>query len=225
MDFEAKTTAIATEARAIKITDQGALDHASGFLTGIKTLRKEIKDTFGPVIKKAHDAHKEALAQQKRYEQPLIDGEKIVKAEMAKYIEEQERIRREAEAKVERERQEAERKKREEEERALAEAAKAEEEGDAEKAAAIVEEAAEKAAEPIAAPAAVIPEAPTMAPEVHTKKVWRWEIENDTAVPREYCSPDRRKIEAALKATQYATKIQGIRVFQETVVAARSASR
>lgn len=221
-EVQERALAIPEKAAAIVVADQEGLDVAGSFLVSIKTLRKEINDTFDPVIQKAHQTHKEALAQKKKVEAPLAKGEKIIKASMASYVEEQARIRREAEERQRKEREEIERKKREEEERILAEALKAEEEGKEEEAQDILEEA-DVFADEEPEPTTVIPAEPVTTRGVSTRKIWKWEIGigQEDLVPREYCSPDRKKIGDVLKATNYARTIPGVNVYQETSVAAR----
>lgn len=54
---------------------------------------------------------------------------------------------------------------------------------------------------------------------VTVRKVWKYEITDPDLVPREYCSPDPKKIAAADPST---AEIPGVRFFQEQVVSARS---
>lgn len=69
---------------------------------------------------------------------------------------------------------------------------------------------------------------PVQAPQgVSVRQVWKFEVTNPDAVPRELCSPDMQKISAALQAKtdKYGQPdlIPGVRVFQESVVTARKA--
>jgi hypothetical protein len=52
-------------------------------------LRKEISGTFDPIIKKAHEAHKEAVAQKKRYTEPLDKADEFDRKALALYHDEQ----------------------------------------------------------------------------------------------------------------------------------------
>jgi hypothetical protein len=133
------------QARGIAITDQATFDRAQEMLLGIRDLRKEVENTFGPICKKAHDAWKEATGQRKRADDPLEQAEQLLRPKITGYIQQQERIRLEAERRAREEaarqareaeearqaeirRQEAEA-KRLAEERALADAVQAEAEG------------------------------------------------------------------------------------------------
>lgn len=129
------------QARALQIVDQSSYMQAAEMLKGIKALRKEINATFDPIIGKAFEAHKMAVAQKKNAETPLVEAENILKRSVVSFEAEQERIRREAErrareeaARMERERQEQIRRAEEEarqraEEEKLAAAVEAEAEG------------------------------------------------------------------------------------------------
>src|SRR4030042_1491544 len=115
MSTENLITAISSEAltypekaKEIKIRDQLSLDTANAFLRGIKGLLSKIADTFDPIIKQAHEAHKQAIDQRKKHEEPLLQAERIIKTGMGPYLAEQDRIRREAEGKAKREATEAE---------------------------------------------------------------------------------------------------------------------
>ena len=54
------------QATALVVEDQAGLVRASGFRQGVKALIAEIESTFGPLKKKAHDAHKAIVAEENR---------------------------------------------------------------------------------------------------------------------------------------------------------------
>lgn len=99
-ELEQQALAIPDQALALMIVGEETYRHATELLLTIKDLRKEIEATFAPIIEKAFAAHKEAVAQRKRHEEPLIKAEGILKPRMAAYLEEQESQRREAERKA-----------------------------------------------------------------------------------------------------------------------------
>lgn len=88
-------------AKDFKITNPEQFTKAGEMLKSIKGIMKQIADTFDPIIKKAHEAHKEAVAQRKKHEEPLQQAEGIYKQAMLTYQNEQERIRREQQARLE----------------------------------------------------------------------------------------------------------------------------
>jgi len=55
--------------------------------------------------------------------------------------------------------------------------------------------------------------------QLHVKgvyKLWQWEITDELSIPREFCSPDSKKINEAIK--KGAREIQGLRIYQSTLV-------
>lgn len=79
--------------------------------------------------------------------------------------------------------------------------------------------AAAEAATPQAATEIIQHVAPVAPPTgVSVRYVWRFEVTDPDAVPREYCSPDAKKI-GSVDPT--ATSIPGVRFFQEPVVSSR----
>ena len=76
---EERSLTLVDEAKSVQVSDQATMDNANNLLTAIKALRKEVADTFDPIISKAHKAHAEALAQKKKMDAPLADAEKALK--------------------------------------------------------------------------------------------------------------------------------------------------
>lgn len=73
---------------------------------------------------------------------------------------------------------------------------------------------------PEAAQLAIQVVAPVAPPAgVSVRKVWKFEVTDQNLVPRELCSPDAKKIEAAFH--NGVTEIPGVRFYQEPVVTAR----
>jgi hypothetical protein len=80
-------------------------------------------------------------------------------------------------------------------------------------------QAASVAPTPAAATAALSTVAPVAPPTgVSVRHVWKFEVTDPDLVPREYCSPDGKKIGAVDPTT---TQIPGVRFFQEPVVSSR----
>jgi len=89
-----------SRAAALVIATHEQYSRAGEFLRAIKGLRNTIAETFRPHISRAHEAHRALVAEQKKAEAPLIDAETILKAKLVSYDEEQERIRRQEEARL-----------------------------------------------------------------------------------------------------------------------------
>ena len=221
-ELERRVLSLPVRAVEIRVTDQKSLSRATEFILSIKALQKEIDEAFNPIIKAAHEAHRRALEQKKKFEDPLIQAEKIVKPRIAAYIEEQEKKRREAElerlfAECEKKRIEEELLQKAQEAEARAKAAGDEEERRASQLEAdrILAQAAEQ--EKKIAPAPVVPEAPRIQ-GLAMRENWDFEIVDETAIPREFMCPDEVKIRRAVKIMKEKTNIPGIRVFNRPVV-------
>ena len=115
------------EARVFKIVTTEQYSAAGEKLKGIMALKRKVDAAFDDIIKKAYSTHREAVAKKKEHEAPLIEAEGIYKRAMLGFQQDQERIRREQQAKLEEE-------ARKEREKLEARAAKAEEKGKTEKA-------------------------------------------------------------------------------------------
>jgi hypothetical protein len=91
-------------AQSLQIVGQPDLEFAAMALNGIKDLRKQVAETFDPVVQAAFAAHRAAAAARKKVDEPLDQAERIIKlkigdytAEQCRLAEEQARIAREAE--------------------------------------------------------------------------------------------------------------------------------
>ncbi len=149
-DLEQEVMPVPARAKALVIRTAEDYISAGELLKIIKGLRASVNETFDPIISKAHEAHKEAIAQKKKYDGPLSEAESILKPRIAAYLEEQERIRREEELRQQRAAQE------EAERQQLADAALLDDIGETEMANALLDES------PIVAPVIV----PRVTPKV-----------------------------------------------------------
>jgi len=218
METEILITALSSEALTypakadqIRVYDQVSLLTANTFLRGVKGLLGKIAEAFDPIIKRAHEAHRQAIEEKKRHEEPLLRAETIVKQAIGRYLVEQDRIRREAEEKARREAAEAEKKRLE----AMQAAIEAENAGKAAEAEKIFEEAlAVEAVKTIAQPA-------VKAEGTHLRKEAKWRVVDLAAVPREYLALDRAKVEAVFRIQREKLAIPGIEVYEETTVVSR----
>lgn len=146
-ELEQKTLTLYEQASSLVITDQTSYAAAGEVGKSLKSLQKEIEDYFAPMKKAAHDAHKAITKKETDELAPVKEAIDIVRKTMNVYIQEQDRIRQEAERKARMEAEEAARKERERlEKQALA----AMEKGKDEKAESLMEQAANVYAEPVA---------------------------------------------------------------------------
>jgi hypothetical protein len=104
--LETKIVSVPDQARALTIQTNDEYVRAGELLRTIKGLRGEVDQSFDPIIQKAHEAHREAIAQKRKIEAPLAEAEGILKPRIAAYLNEQERIRREEELRLQRQAEE-----------------------------------------------------------------------------------------------------------------------
>ena len=86
-ELEQRALAIPDQAQAIMITDVDTYRLATDLLLSVKELLREVDNTFKPIIDKQYQAHREAIAQRKRHEDPLLRAEAILKPRIAVYLE------------------------------------------------------------------------------------------------------------------------------------------
>lgn len=225
-EVESRVAQAQAQANAIEVRNAGEANAATEILSTFAKQRREAETErralVGPLnatVRRLNLRFKESLA-------PLDAADKTIRQKVTTYTAEQERIRREEEARLERERQERERKAREERERQEAEARARREAAEreareaaelaaqdaevaqlAEEAAQALEEAktAESAiaslSEPVL-PRAIVPETPAMQSEsgaVSTRK--RWVVKSIVLplLPDDYKIADEKAITAALR--------------------------
>jgi hypothetical protein len=215
-ELERRAYALQATAEEIRIIDQPTLTGATEFLLVIKGLQKEIDKTFDPIIDAAHKAHREALTQKKRHEEPLVQAERAMKAKISSYIAEENRKREEA-ALIARQ---AVLDRRKNEEAALAAASSAEAKGDGETASFILERAAASELKIVGSVQAAPPKPITNG--LSMREIWRFEVTDPASVPREFLQVDMVKVGKVVQELKANTRIPGVRVFSENVLAARA---
>jgi len=205
---ETEALTIVDEATTMVIIDNEGLEIAANLLLGIKDLRKKIADTFDPIIDKAHKAHKEAIAQKKKTEAPLVEAERIIKPKMGKYREQQDRER---QAEIRRQEELA---RKAMEEQQLQDAIEADLSGNKEEAEAILDDELM----PVPTPKVEKP----MKPEgIAFRENWSFEIVDVNKIPRAYMMPNEKLIGSTVRLIKNKVAaektIPGIRVSMEKV--------
>jgi hypothetical protein len=193
------------KAKAIVITNQDSYNQAAGLLIAIATLKKEIVDHHKPIKDTAFAAHKAAVAAEKRLLDPLVEAETFIKRGLGVFVQEQERLRLEAQRKVEEEA------RRLEEEARLKLAVQAEEFGADEE---TVQEIVNTPL-PMQRPVAVPSFTPAAGIGSSRKPVYKWRVIDEKQIPREFLKIDEVKINGIVRAMGSATKIAGIQVYED----------
>jgi len=221
---------VVAQANQIVISTDDDYEMTASFLQLIATRKKEVEATFDPIIAKAHEAHKEACGQKKKFMDPLIDAEKTTKRKMIDFDDERERLRKIEEARLaEIARQEQEAAVAEAarlakieadriQEAALTEAAQLEAQGEKVLADIVLQHAADCVAmapavvAPIAAPVVVqstVPKVEGIAKTVN----WEFEVTDERLIPREFLSVNMQAIRAVVRAQKGLAKIPGVRTW------------
>jgi hypothetical protein len=232
-------------ARTYQVTTAEQYAAGATDLQQVKAAQKRLEETRTSITKPMNDALRRVNDFFRGPTERLAAVERVLKAQLVKFADEQERIRREEQRKAdeaarkERERleaqaREAERKAREkaEADRKAAEAAaaagRAEEAAKLAARAAATEEKAAAKADDLAlraatTVAAVIAREPPKVAGVSTREVWKFEITDPAAVPREYLVVDEARIRKVVQALKGDAKIAGVRVYAERQMAAGAA--
>ncbi len=248
-EVEAQVAAATAQAEAIQVRDQAEADVAAELLREIKRRSKAAEAERVELTKPLLDTKKKIDQRFREAMAPFDAADKIVREKLTAYTAEQERIRREEEARLERERQERERKAREareaqeaEERRkreqaqkeareAEEEIAKAQDDEDRAAAEALAEEARRRADEAAVAesaiaslpdvnlPSAVVPVAPKPA-GISTRKDWKTKVLDPARVPREYLVVDEGAIRRAVR--DGIREIPGVEIKQVDEMAVRA---
>lgn len=217
--------AVVDQARNLTVRDGDDYEMACTFLTLVANRKRQVEETFDPIVRKAHETHKEAVAQKKKFMDPLLLAEGEVKLKVARWRNEQERLRQAKEARLQAEA------KRQADEQALQEAAHLAAAGESDLADMRLTEAA---AAP--APVVVLESSVPKAEGIAARKDWKWRYQvGETATLRELvkaAAADERflpflmvketEITATAKRQKDLARIPGVEVYPEDSVSVRT---
>ncbi len=245
--IETEETALVAEIKEIvsagydvTVVCDGDYEMAAEFMKELKDKEKTALEFFAPMVKAAHQAHKEVKARENEIVKPLTEARKAVGAEMGRY-----QTKKEAERRAEEEKLRIQQQK-EADERALGEAvrleevarlekaarieeaAKLEESGKSEEAARVEEVAKLEEAARLEAAEAVLENIPVVQPIVESvapkvegtsvRTTWKYDIVNQWIIPREFLCVDEKAIGAMVRAKKEQASIRGVRVYSVTNV-------
>ena len=212
--IEKESTDLVVKSQNLVIANQDQYEDAGMFLKTIKGMQKKVEDSFNPIIEKAHQTHKEAIAKRDEHLNPLKGAEKTIKGLMITYANEQERKAREEQARLQK--------------LADAEAARQKKILDEKIARAEASGKTEKAEELQMQKESVAPIiAPVVTPQIETPKGvsyrdnWTAEVANISLVPREYLIANMQMLNGIAKSTKGTLKIPGIEFICEKIIASR----
>lgn len=203
-ELQTESNQLIVQAKSLVINSTDSYSLAGELWNAARSLREKIAEAWNPVIKKAHETHKQAIASRDKDDKPLEDVQRTLKASMIRWDQEQERIRKAEEARLQ-----AEQQKREEEER-LALASALEEAGQTEAAQSIIEQ-------PIMPAPVVLENTTPKVDNFRARTVWKFRITDQAKIPREYLVPDMTKIGGVVRSMKEATNIPGVQPYEEKV--------
>ena len=219
-ELKQEALTVVQQAALVKITDQASYDNATSLLLEhIIPFRKRWSEYWEPLKKTAWDAHKAIMAKFNDGDTPAEKAERIVKSEIRRWDDEQERIRQELQRKAQ---EEAERLEQEER---LAAAVVAEESGATEEQ---VEQIVSTPAVAVAAPVA-----PTyqQAQGVSKRENWKCRVLDmkklcaaigKGQVPVMYVEPNDTALNARAKADKQTLNIPGCQAYNEPIISGRT---
>jgi hypothetical protein len=205
----AESQQILSTAKEFKIATNVSYQLAGEELKKIKGAAKRLEDLRTSITKPMDAAKKAVMDLFRDPSDWLANAERVIKGAMVAYQEELQRQARE-------ERERAEAAARAEQERLAAASARAAERGEMERADSLQAQA--EAVQPVA----IVREAPKVS-GISFREVWKFEITDPAAIPREYLTVDETKIRRVVQAMKADAKIPGVRVFSDKQPAASAA--
>jgi hypothetical protein len=209
-EIEKHSQVIVTTANEFVIATAEDYRIAAKALKTIKHWRNMVAETFDDLIHTQHLAHKKSVAAKKKHDGPLAAADRTYRNKMSYWKSEQERLEREQAAAA---RKEA---LRQAEEERLAEAAKAEAAGQPEHAEALLE------APVVPAPVVIAKTTPTVE-GISTRKIYEFDIVDESKLPRLYLMPNMPTIRKQVNALGVDANIPGVEVREKQSIAVRSA--
>jgi len=213
-----EATEILVQAKTYTIKTAEQFQAVGEELKRIKGVRKQVDDLFDTIIKKAHEAHKAAVASKKQLTDPLDMAEGAFKKAMLVYNAEQQRL---AAVEQEKLRAIAEEQARKEREKLEAQALKAMESGKEEKAEELL-----SCAETVQAFVPIVTPQVSTVSGVSTRKTWKAKVVNPSLVPAysgdiELRKIDQGQLDRIAKMTSGSAKIPGVEFYEESSLAVR----
>lgn len=221
-ELQATGEALAVQAGTLMVTDQPSFELAGAMLQTVKGYRNRVGEILDPIIKKAHETHRQALEAKKKLEEPAVRAELAIKGALTAYEQEQARLRRQAEVLAEKERA------RLEEEARLQAALEAEARGDRKVAEKILE--APHPPAPVFTPPAILPAAPK-AEGVSFRDQYRAEVTDLILLVKAVAAgeapigmllPNLPMLNQMARALKEELRIPGVRVIADRVAMVRT---
>lgn len=205
-----------SESNGLEICSDEGYEYSAIFLKKMKKRTTVLEAKRKEFLKPLTKLKSEIDAYFKGPQEKLAIASEIVKKGMLSFMEEQEKEKKEAREKAEAE----DKAQREVAQKALQEAAReADNKGD-DREVEILLNQAEKVSEPIVQKVVHVPAVKKIS-GISTKKIWKYRIEDPSAVPMEYMIPNETAIGQVVRSTKGTIKIPGVKIYFEKVLATR----
>jgi hypothetical protein len=181
------------------------LKMVKGHYQQIEAKRKEMTVPLDETKKRIMDFFRQPLER-------LSNAERVIKAEIVRFTQEQERLRRIEEERLQALAREEQRRRDEILEKQIAQA---QEQGDNKTAEALLESATQ----------AAVPVVQAERPKVEGIKIgahWKYRIIDEGLIPREYLIPNEKLLASIAVSSKGTVKVAGVEFYPETIVAARA---
>jgi len=211
LELKQELTPVVQQAASLRVNNPENYSFAAEYLKAVKAAQKKVVDFFKPMKDAANKAHKEITGKEASAMIPLKEAEDTIKRKMLDYATEQERIRQEAQRKLQ-----------------AAADLKARQEREAlEKKAASMktEEKRQQYAEQAAAVVSPVVEVATITPEIKgqsIKKTWRCKVIDASLVPREWMLVNESALNAFARSTKGSVKVAGCEMVEESSLSSSS---
>jgi len=206
VEIEKRTQSIKNEINLLTIKNDEELKLLDDRLAVIRELKREVKNTFDPIVLKTNQAWKEAVAQRKKYLGPLELFENECRQKAKKYLFEKAREQEEKQKKID----ELARKEEEKQRQKLDDRIKkAEEKGKYDKA-----DELRKTKEELFIPAPVIKEEKFYDKRFY-KTVWKARVVDESKLERKYLTPNIKYLNEIARITKGKEKIEGVVFYAE----------
>lgn len=189
-------------AECFEVVDTASLERAAEFVKRIDREIRAVKDTFAPMRERAHQAHKTVCDQEKKHLGQREQSRRIVKGKIGAWQTEQERIRRDEQARLQREAQ------KQADDVALRRAEALEADGRKGEAQAAIDN-------PVQAPIMPAPPAPPKLEGTQTRVYWRHRVTDADAVPRQWMVVDDKALAVYARSAKAAAKVAGVEFYSE----------
>ena len=209
--IESSVSRLLTQAESATIVSDDDYENCLAMQREIKSQEKTVEEFIGPIVKQAHTTWKQAVAQRDALLAPLQSAYKLYGRKCGEY----QKVLEDRRKKIEEELLEQQRMAAAERARQSDEYAATKAFGDEPEAQAIIETAVQQVV-----PIKVESVGPKVSGSV-VREAWKFEITDDSLIPREYLMPDEKAIGAMVRTRKGATNIPGVRVYTETTVSQR----